>query len=182
MKNEERLIVDGYLYGNEEDVKLAKEEKRTAEYLESRINYDDLQTTLKIYNKAVKDKIFKTPAGFEFLKKMRNEMIKRGMPEENVSGIPLYKVFAKEDENKPVRIFQVKQSNDGTREILRFSLWVNLALIIIVIGMFIITIVGENVNILNYRHKIENEYSVWQQELEEREAVIKEKEAELRLK
>ena len=182
MKNEERLIVDGYLYGNEEDVKLAKEEKRTAEYLESRINYDDLQTALKIYNKAIKDKIFKTPAGFEFLKKMRNEMIKRGMPEENVGGIPLYKVFAKEDENKPVRIFQVKQNNDGVREMLRFSLWANLALIIIVIGMFIITIVGENVNVINYRHKIENEYSVWQQELKEREAVIKEKEAELRLK
>ena len=64
---------------------------------------------------------------------------------------------------------------------LRFSLWANIGLIIIVIGMFIITIIGENVNILNYRYKIENEYSVWQQELEEREAVIREKEAELRL-
>lgn len=181
MKNEERLIVDGYLYGNEDDVKLAKEEKKTAEYLETKINYDDIQTTLRIYNKAIKDKIFKTPAGFEFLKKMRNEMIKRGMPEENIGGIPLYKVFSKEEDNKPVRIFQVKENNDGTKEMLRFSLWANIGLIIIVIGMFIITIIGENVNILNYRYKIENEYSVWQQELEEREAVIREKEAELRL-
>ena len=40
---------------------------------------------------------------------------------------------------------------------------------------------GENVNILNYRYKIENEYSIWQQELEEREAAVKAKEAELRL-
>ena len=181
MKNEERLMVDGYLYGNEDDVKLAKEEKKTAEYLESKINYDDVQTTLRIYNKAIKDKIFKTPSGFEFLKKMRNEMIKRGMPEENIGGIPLYKVFSKEEDNKPVRIFQVKENNDGTKEILRFSLWANIGLIIIVIGMFIITIIGENVNILNYRYKIENEYSAWQQELEEREAVIREKEAELRL-
>lgn len=181
MNNEERLIVDGYLYGNEDDVKLAKEEKKTAEYLETKINYDDIQTTLRIYNKAIKDKIFKTPAGFEFLKKMRNEMIKRGMPEENIGGIPLYKVFSKEEDNKPVRIFQVKENNDGTKEMLRFSLWANIGLIIIVIGMFIITIMGENVNILNYRHKIENEYSVWQQELEEREAVIREKEAELRI-
>ena len=99
MRNEERLMVDGYIYGNEDDVKLAKEEKKTAEYLEERINYDDLQTTLRIYNKAVKDKIFKTPVGFEFLKKMRNEMILRGMPEENIGGIPLYKVFSKEEES-----------------------------------------------------------------------------------
>lgn len=181
MKNEERLMVDGYLYGNEDDVKLAKEEKKTAEYLETKINYDDIQTTLRIYNKAIKDKIFKTPAGFEFLKKMRNEMIKRGMPEENISGIPLYKVFSKEEDRKPVRIYQVKESNDGTKEMLRFSLWANIAMVIIIIGMFAITIMGENVNILNYRYKIENEYSIWQQELEEREAVIREKEAELRL-
>ena len=181
MKNEERLMVDGYLYGNEDDVKLAKEEKKTAEYLETKINYDDIQTTLRIYNKAIKDKIFKTPAGFEFLKKMRNEMIKRGMPEENISGIPLYKVFSKEEDRKPVRIYQVKESNDGTKEMLRFSLWANIAMVIIIIGMFAITIMGENVNILNYRYKIENEYSIWQQELEEREAVIREKEAELRV-
>lgn len=181
MKNEERLIVDGYLYGNEDDVKLAKEEKKTAAYLEAKINYDDVQTTLKIYNKAIKEKIFKTPAGFEFLKKMRSEMIKRGVPEETVGGIPLYKVFSKEEENKPVRIFQVKENNDGIKEMLRFSLWANIALIIVVIGMFVITIMGENVNILNYRYKIENEYSIWQQELEEREAVIREKEAELRI-
>lgn len=181
MKNEERLIVDGYLYGNEEDVKLAKEEMKTAEYLENRINYDDVQTTLKIYQKAVKEKIFKTPVGWEFLRKMRNEMMKRGVPEENIGGIPLYKVFSKDTESKPVRVYQVKENNDGTKEMLRFSLWANIALILIVIGMFAITIMGENVNVINYRHKIENEYSSWQQELEEREAVIREKEAQLRL-
>ena len=181
MKNEERLIVDGYLYGNEDDVKLAKEEKKTADYLESKINYDDVQTTLKIYNKAIKEKIFKTPVGFEFLKKMRYEMVKRGMPEENIGGIPLYKVFSKEEDSRPVRVFQVKKSNDDSKEMLRISLWVNVALIVLVIGMFLITLFGENTNIINYRYKIENEYSIWQQELEEREAVIREKEAELRL-
>lgn len=181
MKNEERLIVDGYLYGNEDDAKLAAEELKTAEFLESKINYENVQTTLKIYQKAIKEKIFKTPAGLEFLKKMRNEMIKRGVPEETIGGIPLYKVFSREEENKPIRVFQVKENNDGTKEMLNFSLWANLGLIIIVIGMFIITIMGENVNVINYRHKIENEYSVWQQELEEREAVIREKEAKLRL-
>ena len=36
MRNEERLIVDGYLYGNEDDVKLAKEEKKTAKKASSK--------------------------------------------------------------------------------------------------------------------------------------------------
>ena len=37
MKNEERLVADGYLYGNDKDVKLAREEIKTAEYLETKI-------------------------------------------------------------------------------------------------------------------------------------------------
>ena len=48
MKNEERLLFEGYLYGNEEDVQLAKDEKKKAMFIESKINYDDLQTTLKV--------------------------------------------------------------------------------------------------------------------------------------
>ncbi|MBE5852249.1 MAG: hypothetical protein E7299_04755 [Lachnospiraceae bacterium] len=181
MKNEERLVVDGYLYGNDADVKLAKEEKKTIEYLETKINYDDIQTTLKIYNKAVKDRIFKTPVGFEFLKKMRAEMIKRGMPEENIGAIPLYQIFSKEADVRPVRVFQIKENKSDNKEILRVSLWANIVLVVLVIGMFVLTLFGDNTNILNYKYKIENEYSIWQQELEEREAVIREKEAELRL-
>lgn len=181
MKNEERLVVDGYLYGNDMDVKLARDEKKKIEYLETKLNYEDIQTTLKIYDKAVKDKIFKTPVGFEFLKKMRYEMVKRGMPEENIQAIPLYLVFSKEADVRPVRVFQVKERADGSKEALRLSLWANIALVILVIGMFLITLFGDNTNIINYKYKIENEYSIWQQELEEREAIIREKEAELRL-
>lgn len=180
MKNEERLLFEGYLYGNEEDVQLAKEEKKKAMYIESKINYDDLQTTLKVYEKAVKEKVFRTPAGNEFLKKMRSEMIKRGMPVDKIPPIPLYQVFSKEVETRPIRIFQVKESKDDSKEMLQKSIWLNIGLIILVIGMFLITMFGENTNIINYRYKIENEYSVWQQELEAREAVIREKEAQLK--
>lgn len=179
MKNEERLIFDGYLYGNEEDANLAKEERKTVRFLQSKINYEDIQTSLKIYDKAIKDKIFKTPVGFEFLKVMRYEMIKHGMPAEKIQPIPLYLVFSKEAEKRPVRIYQVKERDDKLKENFRISLWANIAMGILVIAMFAMTLFGDNTNILNYKYKIENEYVIWQQELEEREAVILEKEAEL---
>ena len=179
MEKKERLVFDGYLYGNEDDVKLAKEEMKTAKFLQSKINYDDIQMTLKIYDKAIKDRIFKTPAGIEFLKVMRYEMIKRGMPTENIQPIPLYLVFSKEPEKRPIRIFQVKERDDNLKENFRISLWANIALVILVIGMFLITLFGNNTNIINYRYKIENEYVGWQQELQEREAIIREKEAAL---
>lgn len=179
MRNEERLIVDDYMYGNDIDVQLAKEEKKRALYIESKINYDDIQTTLKIYEKAIKDKVFKTPTGFDFLKKMRKEMIKRGVPEEKIIPIPLYQIYSKEADVRPIRVFQVKETGQESKEMLRKSLWLNLALIVLVIGMFCITMFGENTNILNYKYKIENEYSIWQQQLEEREAKIREKEAQI---
>ena len=168
MNNEERLLFDGYLYGNDEDVQLAKEEKKKAKFIESKINYDDIQTTLKVYEKAIKDKIFRTPTGNEFLKKMRVEMIRRGMPVEKIPPIPLYQVYSKDVETRPIRIFQVKESKDDSKEMLQKSIWINIALIILVIGMFLITMFSENTNIINYRYKIQNEYSIWQQELEER--------------
>ena len=111
---------------------------------------------------------------------MRSEMIKRGMPVDKIPPIPLYQVFSKEVETRPIRIFQVKESKDDSKEMLQKSIWLNIGLIILVIGMFLITMFGENTNIINYRYKIENEYSVWQQELEAREAVIREKEAQLK--
>lgn len=181
MKNEDRLLFDGYLYGNEEDVKLAKEEKKKALFIESKVNYDDLQMTLKVYEKALKEKIFRTPAGFEFLKKMRTEMVKRGMPVDKIAPIPLYQVFSKDVETRPIRIFQVKESKEDSKELLRKSVWLNIGLLILVIGMFLITMFGSNTNILNYKYKIENEYAAWQQELEKREAIIREKEAQLNI-
>lgn len=179
MRNEERLMVDGYLFGNEEDAKMAKEEKGAIAYLEERIHYDDINTSLRIYEKALKEKIFKTPVGHDFLKKMQREMIEHGMPEEKIPPIPLYKVYSRTEENRPVRIFQVKAKEDNNKEYLRFSLWMNIALVILVIAMFGITLLGETTNVLNYRYKIENEYSIWEQELEEREKLIREKETEL---
>ena len=150
-------------------------------FIESKVNYDDLQTTLKVYEKAINEKIFRTPAGFEFLKKMRKEMVKRGMPVDKIPPIPLYMVFSKEVETRPIRIFQVKEKREDSKELLRKSVWLNVGLIILVIGMFMITMFGGSTNILNYKYKIENEYSIWQQELEEREAIIREKEAELNI-
>ena len=88
-------------------------------------------------------------------------------------------MYSKDVETRPIRIFQVKESKDDTKEMLQKSIWLNIALVVLVIGMFLITMFGENTNIINYRYKIQNEYSIWQQELEEREAIIREKEAKM---
>ena len=179
MNNEERLIVEGYLFMNDVDAKAATEEKKKIQYLESKIDYSNIEVTLKIYEKAIKEKIFKTPIGYEYLNNMRREMMKKGMPEENIPPVRLYKNFSVEEDNKPVRILQVKGAVEDDKELLRFSLWLNIGLFLLVIGMLFITLMGENTNILNYRYKLENDYAIWEQELQEKEMELLEWEKSL---
>ena len=179
MNNEERLTIDGYLFMNDADAKTAAEEKKKIEYLENKIDYSNIEVALKIYEKANKEKIFKTPIGYDYLKNMRGEIINKGMPEEKISPVRLYKNFAMEGEDKPVRILQVKGTTEDNKELLRFSLWLNIGLFLLVVGMLFITLMGENTNILNYRYKLENDYAIWEQELEEKEAELLEREKAL---
>ena len=48
-----------------------------------------------------------------------------------------------------------------------------------VILMFVISLTGRAPTILNYRSKVQNEYSEWEEELKAREDLIQEREHEL---
>ena len=54
-------------------------------------------------------------------------------------------------------------------------------LAVMVVIMFLISLTGKNENILNYKNVITNRYAEWEQELTEREAVIRQKETELEI-
>ncbi|MBQ3105010.1 MAG: hypothetical protein IJC59_03995 [Lachnospiraceae bacterium] len=181
MKNEERLITGGYMFGSEEDVRLARGELGSIAYLEKRIDYNDIHTTLRIYEKAVQERIFKTPVGYDFLRTIQKELQKRGMPEENIPPIPLYQNFSYKEEEPIIRAPLKIKKKDTVRAILRTSVWLNIALILLAIGMFAITMMGETTNMMNYRFRLENEYAAWEEDLTEREEEIRKKERELHL-
>jgi len=71
-----------------------------------------------------------------------------------------------------------KNAGSGT---LGLSVFLNIVLALIVIGMFAVSYTRGGTTILNYEQEIINKYSSWESELEEREALIKEREAELNL-
>ena len=57
----------------------------------------------------------------------------------------------------------------------------NVLLLVAVIAMFVIALSSSHPNILNYRSAILNEYASWQQELSEREQIIRDKERDLKI-
>lgn len=91
-----------------------------------------------------------------------------------------------EEEKQKRRAAELKQRRaesklKGRRGALRFSIAVNLFLLILAVGIAVITLMDSNPNIINYENKIVDKYAEWEQALEEREQAVKQREQELGL-
>ncbi len=91
-----------------------------------------------------------------------------------------------EEEKQKRRAAELKQRRaeerlKGRRGMLRFSIAVNIFLLIVAIGMAVITLMDNQPNIINYENKIVDKYAEWEQGLKEREETIKQREQELGL-
>ena len=58
-------VVGGYLFRNDEDAKLAIQEKKKIEYLKKNVSSQKPENILLIYQKLVNDRVFKTPIGYD---------------------------------------------------------------------------------------------------------------------
>ncbi|MGN0401932.1 MAG: hypothetical protein ACI4HQ_06680, partial [Acetatifactor sp.] len=94
MSEYEKLSVGGYLFYTEKDARLAEAEQKKIEYLEARIDYSRPESILTVYEKSIRERIFRTPIGFDYLQKLRNFLLEQ--PEiapESVADIELYCTF-----------------------------------------------------------------------------------------
>ena len=125
--------------------------------------------------------MFRTPVGYCYLRDLQKRMIKGGVDKERIPPISLYQVYnnAYKVQERPRRITQTKKEINPDRRLMRNSIWANIIMFFIILVLFIITLTGENANVLNYRNVITNEYSTWEEELKSREQAVREKEREL---
>ena len=186
MDNKVDYLVDGYLFITKEDADLAKEEKKKIEYLEKRMNYDNPRSVLSVYEKMTETKMFVTPLGLAYLNQIRCFLQEHLEGELLVPYITVPSIYKREIRHNS-SVVQAKISNHkkkkmGINEIsIKTSLFLNVLLIFLVIAMFVITVQGENANILNYKTVLTNQYATWEQELTQREEAVKEKERELNI-
>lgn len=175
---------EGFLFLNAEDAGLAATERKQIAYLEAHLDYQNPEQVLAFYDKALQERIFKTPVGMIYLKQLQSFLLEQtGMDPTKVAMIPVYQPCTggpEKKENPRIRVKQVREEESRSLR-LRLSVILNVLLVIAVIFMFIMTLRSDRPNILNYRMAILNEYAAWEQELSEREQVIREKERELKL-
>ena len=67
-----RFSAEGYSFYTEKDASLAENERRKVEYLQARMDYSKPEGILRIYNKAIEERIFRSPVGHFFLKNVQN--------------------------------------------------------------------------------------------------------------
>lgn len=182
MERKTEWEVGGFQFGSEKDAGLAKLEQDKIRYMEKRMHYDHPETVLTIYNKAVENRVFQTPVGFQYLQKIHDFLTEEGMGDQAKS-IPLYQLYSYNPYEElrvrmPKRRIQQSQYLQ-LRSRLRRSVILNIFLFVLVAAMFIITLTADQPNILNYKKALLNEYASWEQELTEREAAVREKEQAL---
>ena len=179
--------VDGFLFEDEATAELAKNELEGIRFIKERTALDNSEVVLKLYNKLLEQKLFVTPVGIRFMLELQNVLLNSAFvaPEDiapiEVSDIVTKKEVIPEDKKISKKGSKPKTKSAGDYEQpFYIALFFAVVFAVCVVGMFIITKVsGNNVNIINYRNEILNEYSAWEHELEEKEAELKAWEAEL---
>lgn len=64
-------IVDGFQFGTEKDAELARNEQQRIERLEEKLDYENQDMVNAVYYKAINNRVFRTPVGYVFLKKLQ---------------------------------------------------------------------------------------------------------------
>lgn len=181
-------VAEGFSFYTDKDADMATLERKKIDYLEERMDYTQPESILKIYDKAIHDRVFKTPVGFLYLKSLQEYLLGQANIEpEQVVPIPLYQSYVGEVRETPnpaknrVKPSDKKEAQENRNDKLKISIILNGLLVAAVIAMFAITLNSEQPNVLNYEKAIKNRYAAWEQELTEREQAVREKELKLHI-
>ncbi|SFB69000.1 hypothetical protein [Butyrivibrio sp. YAB3001] len=176
----DKLIVDGIQFTSETDAQKAVLDASKVKLLKSRININKVGDVKAVYEKAIENKIFKTPVGWMFLMDLRNRLLSAGMSEDDVLPLPMEVSFTRHSALENLNVKQrIKPEKNNAQFKIIFPIVLNVFLILLVVLMFVINLNSESDNILNYKSNVTNRYASWEQDLKEREKKVREAEKRL---
>lgn len=184
-KQSEKLAVGGFLFRNHEDAELARLEGKKIEQLEHRMKYEDSSQVKAVFDKAISTRVFQTPAGLAYLRELQQYLKQAEDLDGAIQNIPVYQNYTQFNKTKETYLnFEIRPSDKMKNQLQRkynktkITIGILIAMILL---MFLITLTGDNPNILNYENALINKYAKWEQELSERELNVKKRELELNL-
>ena len=172
MANKE-YVVGGFTFYDEADAKEAENELKGVQYMKSRIDYTNLESALASYNMMNNKKLFKTPIGYCFLNSLRDNIINKGINDTDISPVNIVitsGVKTVREESKLVSKYKNRFVN---------VMILNVLLIIMIVVFAVIANNSENINIINYKNRIDAQYASMEDSLSQWSRELKEKEIEL---
>lgn len=173
MPDNQKLTAGGFVFSDEVVAGKARKEMNAISYLKKEMLHLDEKQKLEAYKGLIDKQVFDTEAGYSFLKSLQSELIASDSIDN--SEIPLIPV---------AQINEVKDTEAETQKLKwqrKFHVLLPFTIMLLgcVIFMFVITATSNNLNILNYKDKIEDQYSSWEEDLTKREDEVKEREEKL---
>lgn len=181
-KKKPEIVVGGYEFVSENDAQKGQMDLSKIKLLEARAKVSRPNEIKAVYEKAIENKIFKTPIGWGYLMDLRKKLLESGMKEEDLIPIPLNVSITRHSamDNLSARQRMLPDPSKKESPFKRiFPIVLNVVLAILVVIMFLIAASGENDNIINYKRNVTNRYSGWEQDLTEREKAVREAEKRL---
>lgn len=175
------LIVDGFVFPSYKEAQVAVKEKMNIDIIKERTPLQDSKVCFDLYSKLIEREMFKTMVGFSFLNELRHHLlVDFGYKEQDLPLVKLPKrmEYDKVNEmNQGVLKSKLERATQSAKR-LKFLVFV---LTFMVVAMFVIAVINPNTGYINTEAKVLDKYSAWQEELEQREQVVKEREAELKI-
>lgn len=187
---EKAYIVNGYQFESKEKYEQALSEKKGISYLNAQINLNDISKIKGLYEELIEKKLFITPVGIDYLRQLREILIKNGVDARSLPGIYVPEGNKEQNEKLEKNLTRKYKSkiNNLEKELsvknkrLRTSVILNIALVLVIVAIFIITLTSSNANILNYERVLQDKYSSWAEDLSDKEKELRSWERELEQK
>ena len=184
---EEKKSVDvnlsRYNFESREAYDRAKKEAEFIRKAEETMDLTDGKTALKLYNKIVKEKIFSSVLGYEFLFELRDVIIETGTAKaENLAPVPVREIIKVENdtlEDRSIEVEKYRQLYEGQKIInSKFKIGI-IVCVVVLIGFVLVNFKLEYsvfTYFTNYKATMEedlvNKYEKWSEELQKREDAI----------
>ncbi|MBR0435327.1 MAG: hypothetical protein IJK13_04915 [Lachnospiraceae bacterium] len=192
--------VSGFVFYDEETAGKAEKEVTAVAYTRDRLDMNNPDAVLSVYNRIVRERMFVTPVGYEYLKELlsylekapnikaadilkidftpdiirEEDLIKEAVPDDTAEGIEEKKRPKKLRKYTEKKKSVVGEDVERLRGGLVTSLVVNAILVLAIIAMFVLVSKSDVPTIIDYENKLIDRYEEWQKSLEEREATIRE--------
>lgn len=173
-------VIDGFVFQSAKDTELAKREYETLRKVREKVDINNLDNALKLYEKMVAKKYFETPVGLSFLHEMRDFLVSN-MPKADISPVYVPRLRQEGDKNPLINLNYEKLKADNEKlqsQKKKMSIAI-VSLVIIIVGMFFIVVTNDNIGYFNTEEKILNKYSAWEERLQNWEDELIQREDEL---